>query len=290
MRYLENAFRFVFKNYMLGIPLLIIAIIPAIFQGIGSMFLMVNYTNRIKDILQGLNVGGFPQSGNIWDFYLNLFGMKYLIFAGVSLIVTIVLSIIFTPAEYGLINKKYQTGKAMLNDIAPSISKYIGRYILCGLLGFAIILGAAVEFGVLMFVAAFVVTASLPLGILLIILLVLAYIAGSITLYVYMSLWLPAVCTEDCGVIQGLTLSFKTVKGSFWMILGISLLIGLCNMAATGILSLVVGWIPVAGTVIVSAVGAFVSYLLIVFGFEVYRAKTGRFGVPLDGGNLSGVE
>lgn len=289
MRYLENAFRFVFKNYLLGLPLLIIAVIPAIFQGIGNMFFMVNYTRNINKLLEGFKLGYFSQSKSVWDFYLGFYGAKFLIFLGISFIITITLSIIFTPAQYGLINKKYQTGKATLNDIAPSISKYIGRYVLCGLLGFAIILAAAVVFGILIFVAAFVMTASLPIGILLMVLFVLVYIAAILTLYVYMSLWLPAVCIEDCGVIKGLTLSFKTVNGSFWMILGISLLIGLCNLAATGIISLVVGWIPIAGTIIVSAVGAFVGYILMVFGFEVYRAKTGRFGIPLDGDKLPEV-
>jgi len=136
--------------------------------------------------------------------------------------------------------------------------------------------------------AVIIATVSQVAGIILIVFLSLAFIVGCIALSVYLTLWFPSVCIEDTGIIQGLKNSFKYVSGSFWPIFGITLLVSLCGSVAGGILSLVVGWIPIVGSVVAPVVSAIAGFILIVFYFEIYREKTGRLTAPETFGQLNG--
>ncbi len=281
MKYLENAFRFTFKNFLISLPLLISMVIPAIVMSIGSVSLFTNMSNMesvIQDFING--------NSSIPDLILGMYGRTFIISMLVGGLISIFISIIVYPATYGMINKKYETGKATLGDFTQCMSKYIGRYVQFILLNFAIGIGVYLVLVILIGIAAVIISlVNAVVGILLMVLFILAFCVGSFALMIYMSLWFPAVCIENTGIIQGLKNSFKQVKGSFWPILGITLLISLCAGVGGGILSL----FPIVGTVMSSIVSTLAGYITIVYYFEIYRAKTGRFATPenmeqLDGG------
>lgn len=283
MRYLENAFRFTFKNFVIALPLLISMVIPAVIMNIGTIGFTVKLAEKYQRLFENMSIGQTPEIGI--DFYSGLFNKPMIISMIVALALSLLFSILVYPATYGLINKKYETGKATLSDFTQCMSKYIGRYVLFMLLNFAIVMGLYLVFVILVVIAAVILTqVSTVVGVLLVVLFSLAFIVGYIALIIYMSLWFPAVCIEDTGIIQGLKNSFKYVKGSFWPILGITLLVSLCGAVGAGIL----GLFPIIGTVISSVITTLAGYIIIVYYFELYRAKTGRFETPENTEQLEG--
>ncbi len=282
MRYLENAFRFTFKNFLITLPLLISMAIPAFILSLGSISFLSNLGN-MQQIIQDMVNGGSIDYSHLMN---ELYGPTMLVSMIVSGILSLIFSILVYPITYGLINKKYETGKATFSDMTESLSKFIGRYVLYMLLIFAIGLGLGLVLLILLAITSVImIQVNTALGILLMVLFVLAFIVGGYALKMYMSLWFPAVCIENSGIIDGLKNSFRTVKGSFWPILGITLLISLCGSVA----GMMLGWFPVIGSVISSVTSTLAEFITIVFYFEIYRAKTGRFDVPetfeqIDGG------
>lgn len=275
MRYLENAFRFTFKNFLLAIPLLISMAIPTLIISIGTAGFVAKLTQKYMQMFQDAMKGEYT-SFDI-NFFDGMISMPMILSVIVGSILFLVLAIIVYPATYGLINKKYETGIATLNDFTQCMSKYIGRYVLYGLLYFAISLGLSLVLCILIVLASVVsVLVSNILGILLMILLYLVFVVGIIAITTYMYLWFPAVCVEDSGIIDGLKNSFKTVKGSFWPILGITLLVSIGG----GIAGSILGIFPFIGTVISSVTTTLAGFVLMVYYFEIYRAKTGRFSSP----------
>lgn len=287
MRYLENAFRFTFKNFLITLPLLISMAIPALIMGVGSMGFLLNFSkfqSIIEDMTRNPEQFKFDP-----DLFFSLYGPTMLISMAVAGILSLILNILVYPATYGLINKKYETGSSNFSDITKCMSKYIGRYVIYKLLGIAIGIGLTIVMGILVGIGAVIIaTVSVPIGIILIVLFCLASIVGLIVLKIYMSLWFPSICIEDIGVIQGLKNSFRYVSGSFWTILGITLLMSLGGIVAQMILGGVLGWVPIIGSVVGPVVSALAGFIVIVFYFEIYREKTGRFTSPENFGQLDG--
>jgi len=274
MRFLENAFRFTFKNFLITLPLLISMAIPAFIMSIGSIGLFTNMS-KLQQIIEDMSTGSNFHFGK--ELFFDMFSKTMIVSMIVAGLLYIILSIFVYPATYGLINKTYETGSASFSDITSCMAKYIGRFIQYILLGIAIFFIALIAFGILIgIVVVILIKVSSVLGILILVLFYLAFIVGCITLSIYLSLWFPAVCIEDTGIIQGLKNSFKYVSGSFWPILGITLLVSLCGSVAGGM----VGWFPVIGSVISSVITSLAGFITIVFYFEVYREKTGRYTIP----------
>ncbi len=280
MRHLENAFKFTFKNFLLTLPLLISLAIPALIAGVGSMGILMNngdFISKFQRMMEDIQYGGILDYNdlfagmNLGAFFVSLF---------VSGLLSFVFMILVRPATYGLINLHYETGNAKLNDFTKCMSKYIGRFVLYGLLHIAIAIGLIIVFTILMVIGGIVASISTPLGVILIILFVLATIVGAIALYTYMNLWFPAVCVEDSDIIQGLKNSFRYVKGSFWPILGITLLITICGSIAGSILGGIIGLIPIVGNIVAPIISGLAEFILMVYYFEVYREKTGRYTIP----------
>ena len=276
MRYLENAFKFTFKNFIITLPLLIAMAIPSMVMGVGSLGFLFNMKNFEQIFEQMLdNSGTFVPS---YDMFVGLYGPTMIISMIVSTFLTLVLSILVYPATYGMINKKYETGTSTLSDITASMTKYIGRYVLYGLLSIALWIGLTVAYLILVAIGVVVVTAvSNVAGAILLVLFTLAFIAACIAFGVYTSLWFPAVCVENSDIITGLKNSFRYVSGSFWKILGISILISIFGTIAGSIVGLVVGWIPIIGGAVSSIVSNLAQFITIVFFFEIYREKSGKY-------------
>ncbi len=275
MRFLENAFKFTFKNFLLAIPLLISMAIPSLIISIGTAGLVAKMTQKYAQIFQSAMSGEY--AGFDASFFDGLVTMPMIISVVIGCFLFLLLAILVYPATYGLINKKYETGNATLSDFTQCLSKYIGRYVLYGLLSLAIGIGLGIALIILIVLASVVMAlVSNVFGIILMVLFYLVFIVACIVLGVYMHLWFPAVCIEDSGILDGLKNSFKTVKGSFWPILGITLLVSLGGSIVGSIL----GIFPFIGVVISSVTTTLAEFILIVYYFEVYRAKTGRFSSP----------
>jgi uncharacterized membrane protein len=82
---------------------------------------------------------------------------------------------------------------------------------------------------------------------------------------------------EDTDVLTGLKNSFRYVSGNFWTILGISILISIFGIIAGSIVGLVVGWIPIIGGAVSSIISYLAEFITIVFLFEIYREKSGKY-------------
>jgi hypothetical protein len=279
MRYLENAFKFTFKNFMLTLPLIISMSIPALIMSVGSLGFLFNLKNFEQIFNQMLdNSGSFYPS---FDMFYKMYGPTMLISIFVSMFLTLVITIFVYPITYGLINKKYETGFASLSDITGAMSRYIGKFVLYGLLKIAIWVGMGIVYLILVAIGIVIVTTvSNVAGALVLVLFTLGFIAGCIALGVYTSLWFPAICIEDTDIITGLKNSFKYVSGSFWSIFGISILIALCGGVAGSIVGMIVGWVPIVGGAVSSVISYLASFITIVFYFEIYRDKSGRFACP----------
>ncbi len=276
MRYLENAFKFTFKNFIITLPLLIAMAIPSMVMGVGSLGFLFNIKNFEQIFEQMIdNSGTFIPS---YHMFLSLYGPAMIISMIISTVLTLVLSILVYPATYGMINKKYETGTSTLSDMTPSMTKYIGRYVLYGLLKIALWIGLTVAYCILIAIAVVVVTTvSNVAGAILLVLFTLAFIVACIALGVYTSLWFTAVCVEDTDILTGLKKSFRYVAGSFWKILGMSILISIFGTIAASIIGMVVGWIPIIGGAVSSIVTNLAQFITIVFFFEIYRDKSGKY-------------
>lgn len=281
MRHLENAFKFTFRNFLLTLPLLVSLAIPALISGVGSLGVMAHsgtITENLKKMIEdGAYNGAYFDYGRLFE-GINLTGL--IIGAVVSALVSFVFMLLVRPATYGIINLHYETGNAKLNDFTRCMSKYIGRFVIYGLLNIAFVIGFTIVLVILVAIGSVVSAVSAPLGVLLIVLFAMAGIVGMVVLLNYMSLWFPAVCVEDSGVIEGLKNSFRYVKGSFWPILGISLLVNLGSAAAQFILGGIIGLIPIIGGIASPVIAGLAEYILMVYYFEVYREKTGRYTIP----------
>ncbi len=272
MKYLENAFKLTFNNFLITLPLLISMAIPSLIISIGTAGFVIQLTQKYMQIFQDMMQGNFTSID--WNFFAGMITMPMIISVIVGCLLALIFTILVYPATYGMINKKYETGSVTLSDFTQCMSKFVGRYVLYGLLNIAIGIGLALVLIILVALASVVMAlVSNVLGIILIVLCYLVFIVGVIALKVYMYLWFPAVCVEDSGIIEGLKNSFKTVKGSFWPLLGITLLITFGG----SILGSILGNFPFIGTVITSVISTLVGFVLMVYYFEVYRAKTGRF-------------
>jgi len=292
MRYLENAFRFTFKNFLITLPLLISMAIPAFILSIGTRGFMLRLTQKYQQIIEDMvivqNIDSNKKfiddiiSGN---FFTDIISKTMIVSIIVASLLYIFFAIIVYPATYGLINKKYETGSATLSDITGCISKYIGRFIQYILLCIAIGIGVLIVFVIFIAIGGVIIATVSPVaGIILLVLFYLAFIVGGIALGIYLSLWFPAVCIENTGIVQGLKNSFKYVKGSFWPILGITILISLCGSVAGAVL----GWVPLIGSVVSSVTSSLAGFVTIVFYFEIYREKSGRFTIPENFNQLNG--
>ncbi|ACL76151.1 hypothetical protein [Ruminiclostridium cellulolyticum] len=276
MRYLENAFKFTFKNFIITLPLLIAMAIPSMIMGVGSLGFLFNMKNFEQIFEQMLDSSGtfIPT----YRMFIDLYGPAMIISMIISAVLGLILSILVYPATYGMINKKYETGISTLSDMTSSMTKYIGRYVLYGLLKIAIWIGLVIAYLILVTIGIVVVTAvSKVAGAILLVLFTLAFIAACIALGVYTSLWFTAVCVEDSDILTGLKNSFRYVSGSFGKILGISMLIAIFGSIGGAIIGVVVGWIPIIGGAVSSIVSYLAQFITIVFFFEIYREKSGKY-------------
>jgi hypothetical protein len=268
MIYLEKAFKFLSKYYLLVVPFYILAAIPLLIGSAGTLGAAGNMMNLYRD---------FSDPSTFYENPMALFNMlRPIIFAGsFAAFVGFILWFLVQPATYGMINKALETDRADLSDFAPSLSQNIVKFILywLGIIALWVVFGLAVT---IIFVLLGLLTAIIKaVGVLLMVIAVLAVIAAAITLWILTNMWLPAMIVDNLDVLPALRKSIEVLKTNFWTLLGISLLLWLAQVIAGAIIG-VLGGIPLIGALIISVVPAVYGFIMAVFYTMVYRDKTGK--------------
>ena len=222
---LDQTFRVFRKHFLLLMGIIAVISVPvAVIQGFGAW----QYTQNFQQGISGRGVDTSDPSV--------VFGSA--LTSSVPLLFTTLLSTIA-----GL----FQTGA-----LASAISElYLGRTISIGRayrgvlrrVGSLLLATLIVGFVFLAFVAVFsgaILIASLagPLGVVIFCLLVpvsLVFLGVAIAAATYWTFVSQAIVLEDRGAIAGLRRSWNLVRGSFWRVLGITLLIGLLVAVASSV-------------------------------------------------------
>ena len=256
MKYLENAIRFITKHYILAVPLFISTALAALLGGSTSGFI-----GKAWEVLADMRaeVDFFNNPAGIISFLTSA-----AVVSGIGFL-SFILTIIVTPATYGMVNKALNEGFATLNDFVPQFKNNIAKYLIFWL-GFGILVAL---FGL---ISALFIAISKWLGILFIVIMFLLIIIAVVYVGVNMSLWFPAMVVENIDVLSAFKKSFSLVKRNFLMILGINLLVGIVASLASLILS-ILGMIPLLGSIILSIVPTASSFTMIVFFLMYYKGE-----------------
>jgi hypothetical protein len=271
MKYLENAFKFLGKFYLLLIPLFFAIAIPTIISTSGALAMSQQITEYMMSMQQDPTLAG---NAAYWLGLLDVL-KPFLVNITIANLVSFVLSIIVMPATYGMVNKALATGNASLSDFVPELKNNFLKYIIYGLATIALYIVIAIVIGIIVVVCAVALSAAKALGIILTVILSMAFIVGFFALMVLILLWYPAMVADNLGAFEAFKKSISVVKTYFWPTLGITLLVILGGGVAGSILGMAT-YIPVVGPLITSIPSVLVQFILIVFYFEVYRDKTGK--------------
>ena len=193
-------------------------------------------------------------------------------------IIAFLSNFISVPATYGLVNKGLDTGNAGLNDIGSAISQNFVKYIMW-FVGYLVLgLALTIAFFIVMLLLSLILSLLGNFGAILLLLIGLAIIIAIIVFYVLMSLWFSAMVVDNLDIIAAAKKSIEIVKGSFWTVLGITLLVAI----ACGIVGLILGLfdrIYFLGPIIATIAPTARTFIMTVFLLMVYREKTGRVNV-----------
>lgn len=265
MKYLESAIRFLIKYWVLAIPLFILTAIPALLSGTGSALATLGNLAALRD-----PYGLQQDPARI----LSLTGPIVLAVVGGSFL-AFVFQFASIPATYGLIGKGLDTGKADLGDIGQAISQNFVKYILYWVGQIVVWLAFSVASIILILIISLLSAIIKPIAVILFILLSLVLLIAGIVIMILISLWFPAMVTDNLDVVAAVKKSIEVAKQSFWTILGIGILIGIAGAIAGGILGLL-SPIPLLGPIIASAVPTATGFVWAVFALLLYRERTGK--------------
>lgn len=265
MKYLENAVRFLLKYWILALPLFVLTAIPALISGTG---------------MSALQIGGlwskFSNPGqltNVGNLFSTLPAVLPLIAGGGAL--GFLFQFVSIPATYGLVNKGLDTGNASLNDIGQAVSQNFVKYIMyfVGML----VLGIAVTiaFVIIALILGLILSLLKGLGVFIMTVIMIAIVIVIIVFAVLLSMWLSAMIVDGLDVVAAAKKSIEIVRTSFWMVLGITILVAIVSGIIGAILSLL-AVIPLLGPIIASIVPTAQTFVMIVFLLSVYRERTGK--------------
>ncbi len=264
MKYLEKAFKFLAKHYLLALPLWALSLIPGILGG--KTINLLADGNYWIGLLQNPTAMRDPAQ------ILNLFASILPLFAGAG-ILSFILRFVVYPPTYGLINTALSTGHSDLNGFVPSLKENIVKYILywIGTLVVGIILSIALI--IVIAVIGVLVAVLKWFGAIIALLAMLLLIVVGLVIGALLGLWFPAMVVSNLDVIAALKKSVEVVKKDLWMIVGITLLINFVGGIAGSILSFL-NFIPLIGPIITSVIPAITTFVLTVFYMMVYKDKT----------------
>lgn len=264
MNYLVNAVKYSIKNWMLIIPLFVLTALAALIGGAGSALSLGTITSLA-------NVSNYTDAGALFALVPTLLASA--VGGG---IVAFIAPFIYQPATYGLVNKSLETGNASINDVGAAISTNFVKYIMYMVGQIVVWLVCGIPAFLLVLLCFWITSAIGGIGAVLLVIIMLAIILFFIVLGVLLSMWFAAMVIDGLDVVAAAKKSIEVVKGSFWIVLGITLLVGIGASIASAIIGAIVGWIPFIGRIIAAVVPAAQAFIMVVFSMMLYREKTGR--------------
>jgi hypothetical protein len=261
MNYLVNAVKFSIKNWIFILPLFILMALASLIGGVSSAASLGAFTGLLQSNSDpGALLAALPAL------------ITSIIGGGV---VAFIAPFIYMPATYGLVNKSLETGNATINDIGAAISNNFVKYIIYFVGQLVVYLVCGIPAFLLVLLFSWLTTALHGLGIFLLFIIMIALIVFFVVLGVLLSLWYAAMVIDGLDVVAAAKKSIEIVKGFFWTIIGITILVSIAASIVAGILGFL-RVIPLIGPIIISAVPTAQTFVMIVFSIMVYRERTGR--------------
>jgi hypothetical protein len=267
MNYLMNAIKFSIKNWMLIIPLFVLTALAALIGGIGSAMSLGTITSL-------MNLKNYSDPSALFALIPTI--LTSVVGGGIVAFIT---PFIYQPATYGMVNKSLETGNASLNDLGTSISANFVKYIMYFIGTIVVSLVIGIPALLLVLLCIWITSAIGGIGAVLMVLIILAIIVIGIAISVLLNMWFAAMVIDGLDVVAAAKKSIEVVKGCFWTVLGITLLVGIAASIAGTIIGAIVGWIPFIGRIVASAVPAAQAFVMIVFSMMLYRERTGRANI-----------
>ncbi len=264
MKYFEDAFRFVAKNYLIIIPIFIATLVPALLI-IGSAPTAAELQAILNDFQQypdyfasnpGAMIDALRQAG---------FGNS-----ASSGTISTILNFMAIPMTAGLIKLGLETGNISINDFAPALSSNIGKYLRYFLVVLLFIILGVIAF-VLFIILLITILIASESGWVIFMLGIFLITFGGIALSVFLSFWFYAMVLDDLKVMEALKRSFAVAKRCFWTLIGIGILISIAEGLLGGFIGLFSG-VPVLPTLLTSFVTATAAVVRMVFLFKIYRS------------------
>ncbi len=265
MKYFEDAFKFVTKNYLILIPFFIAALVPAL--------LVMGSTPSTADV-QAI-VSDFQQYP---DYYLSnpdaLF--EALRAAGIgnsasSGAISMILNFMAIPMTAGLVKLGLNKGNISINDFAPALGSNIGKYLRYFLAG--ILFGIVVVIAIVLYVIALVTMLTFmgESGIIVFFLGLILLFILAVAISFFLSFWFGAMVLDNLSVMAALKKSFTIAKRCFWTLVGVGLLLAIAEGIVSGIIGFLT-FVPLLPLVLTSAVSAFALVVHVAFLFMIYRS------------------
>jgi hypothetical protein len=187
--------------------------------------------------------------------------------------ISLVLTLIVTPATYGMVNKALNEGFATLNDFVPQFKNNIAKYLIFWLGNLVIWIVFSIICVLLIVITSLISAIIKWLGLLLFIIVFITMFIAAVYISVNITLWFPAMAIDNLDVVSAFKKSFSLVKKHFWMILGICVLVTILSSLANLILS-IPGMIPLLGPILLSVVPSASTFIMIVFYLMYYKDET----------------
>lgn len=262
MKYLSNAVNFSIKNWMLILPVFVLTAVVNLISRVG--------TADLSALISMFNPNNLSDPISLMSALPAIYGAV----AGAG-IAAFIAKFIYEPATYGLINKDLEVGNAGLNDIGAAISNNFVKYVMyfIGMIVVGLAVGIATVLVILLL--SLLVAVLKGIGVALFIIIMIALMIFYIVLFVLLSMWFSAMVVDGLDVVAAARRSIEVVKGCFWTVLGISILVWIL-FTVVGLVLGLLRFIPLIGPIIYSVVPAGQYFVMAVFLLMVYRDRTGR--------------
>lgn len=265
MKYFEDAFKFVTKNYLILIPAFIAAIVPAL--------LVMGATPTTADLQ--VIVSEFQKYPEYYfsnpEVLMSALGSAGIGNSASSGTISMILNFMAIPMTAGLVKLGLSRGNVSINDFALALSSNIGKYFRYFLGG--ILFGLTVAVGIILYVIALftLLTTMGESGIFVFLFGFLLLFVFAVAVGFFLSFWFIAMVLDDLGVMAALKKSFAIAKRSFWTLVGIGLLLAIAEGIVGGILGFFT-FIPLLPILLTSVLSAFVVVVHMAFLFLIYRS------------------
>lgn len=265
MKHLENAFRFVLKNYIIAVPVFIALAIPALI-GQSATFSFAAF-GKILSLFQAPDTlrNPFALLGAITPFFFAV---------GAAGIIGTLLRLAATPAAAGMIKKGLDGDTVVFDDVIPKVKEHFVQCLIYWVANIVVSIIIGVVFVILVAIFGALVLILKGFGVFLLIIVILAAVLASIAVMVLLSMWLPAMIIDNMNVMDAAKKSISIAKNNFWTILGITVLIAIIGGIAGSIVGAIFGFIPLIGAIIAAVVPALVEVLRMTFYFMFYREES----------------